>query len=191
MKTLCWSLAMAFAVAAAGCGGDSKNEEKHEGSGGSASSSPSETKAMAKIESRDGSTVKGSATFTQKDGKVWLKVQIEGAAPGKHACHIHEKGDCSAPDAKSAGGHWNPTGKKHGKWGEGEFHLGDIGNIEVGADGKGSLEMSTDLWTIGSGKDNDVVGKSVVVHESPDDFQTQPTGNAGKRFGCGAIEAMK
>ncbi|KAF0243415.1 MAG: Cu/Zn superoxide [Planctomycetota bacterium] len=186
MKRFGLGLALAAAFAAGCGGGDEKTNG--EGSGGA---SAKETKAVAKIESRDGSTVKGTATFTAKDGKVTLKVEIEGATAGMHAFHIHEKGDCSGADAKTAGGHWNPTAKAHGKWGEGEFHLGDIGNMNVGADGKGTLEVTTDLWSVGTGKDNDVVGKSVIVHEGVDDFKTQPTGNAGKRFGCAAIELVK
>jgi Cu-Zn family superoxide dismutase len=171
-------LGLAFAIA--GCG----NGEKTNGGSG-------ETRATAAIGGRAGADVKGTATFTAKDGKVTLVVKIENAAPGLHACHIHEKGDCSAPDGASAGGHWNPTGKVHGKWGEGEFHLGDIGNISVGADGKGEISVTTDLWTVGGGAANDVVGKSVIVHENADDFKTQPTGNAGKRFGCGEINLAK
>ena len=113
--------------------------------------------------------------------------------PGSHAVHIHEHGDCSAPDAMSAGGHWNPTSKAHGKWGQadGEFHLGDIGNIEVGADGKGIIEFVTDLWTIGGGGPNDVVGKSIIVHAMPDDYTSQPTGAAGERIGCGEIQRVR
>lgn len=183
MKRCAWTVSLAVAVIAAGCGG-----EKHDESGTPAKK---DAVAVANIGSHDGSSVKGTATFTAKDGKVWLKVEIDGAAPGPHACHVHDKGDCSSTDAKSAGGHWNPLGKKHGKWGEGEFHLGDIGNVTVGQDGKGVLEFSTDLWTVGTGGQNDVVGKSVIVHEGVDDFRTDPTGNAGKRFGCGVIELRK
>jgi Cu-Zn family superoxide dismutase len=108
--------------------------------------------------------------------------------PGPHAVHIHETGDCSAEDGSSAGGHWNPTGEEHGKWGEHPFHLGDIGNIEVGEDGTGSITLSTDLWSIGDSSDHDVVGKSIVVHAGADDFKSQPSGAAGERIGCGVIE---
>ena len=148
-------------------------------------------KAAAIIEARSGSSMKGTAEFTEQGGKVKLEIRIEGATPGPHAVHLHEKGDCSDPEAKSAGGHWNPTSEAHGKWGDSPFHHGDIGNIEVGADRKGSHTLETDLWSIGGDPGTDVVGRSVVVHASPDDFKTQPTGNAGGRVGCGVIERKK
>jgi len=137
-----------------------------------------------------GSTVTGTAVFRRLEGKwIHLRVEIAGATPGVHAVHIHEFGDCSSPDGKSAGGHWNPTGKSHGKWGAigGEFHLGDLGNIEVGADGTGYLVRTSDLWEIGGTTLNDVLGKSIIVHEGADDFVSQPTGNAGGRVACGEI----
>ena len=83
---------------------------------------------------------------------------------GVHAVHIHESGDCSSPDGKSAGGHWNPTDVPHGKWGEGEFHLGDIGNMTVGEDGTGKIELTTDQWEMGTGSIRDIVGKGIIVH---------------------------
>lgn len=145
-------------------------------------------KAVATIEPRSGSTVKGHAEFTKADGKVKLSIQIEGAAPGVHAVHLHEKGDCSDPEAKSAGGHWNPTTEAHGKWATSPFHHGDIGNIEVGPDGKGSYSIETDLWSIGGDPGKDVTGKALVIHASADDFKTQPAGNAGGRIGCGVVQ---
>jgi Cu-Zn family superoxide dismutase len=144
-------------------------------------------KAVAVIESRSDSRVTGKATFHEADGKVTLRVKIEGAEPGIHAIHLHEKGDCTAPDGTSAGGHWNPTHEDHGKWVSSPFHRGDIGNIEVGADGKGSFTLTTDLWTIGGAPETDVVGKAIIVHAKADDFTTQPTGNAGGRVGCGVV----
>jgi Cu-Zn family superoxide dismutase len=104
--------------------------------------------------------------------------------------HIHMMGDCSM-DGMAAMGHWNPAMKMHGKWGMGEFHLGDIGNVTVGADGTGMLTLSTNLWTVGDGTAmNDVVGHAFMVHMNPDDFVTQPTGNAGARIGCGVIAKL-
>lgn len=143
--------------------------------------------AVAPIGPASGSTVTGMATFTESNGTVTLELTLENASPGAHGVHIHETGDCSATDASSAGGHWNPTGEEHGKWGEPPFHLGDIGNVEVGEDGTGSLTMSTDLWSVGDRSDRDVVGTSVVVHSGADDFTTQPAGDSGERIGCGVI----
>jgi Cu-Zn family superoxide dismutase len=146
--------------------------------------------ARADLEARAGSTLRGAAVFLRlPDGRLRLVIEVEGVVPGLHAAHIHEHGDCSDPKAASAGGHWNPTGKPHGKWGQadGNYHLGDLGNIEVGADGTGRLQIETDLWSAGDGGPHDVVGRSIIVHAKPDDFTTQPTGDAGDRIGCGAI----
>lgn len=145
--------------------------------------------ATAPLASKSGSSVTGTAHFTrQEDGKIKLEVHIEGATPGVHAAHLHDVGDCSAEDGSSAGGHWNPTSHQHGKWGHDDhFHLGDIGNIEVGEDGKGHVTLTTDRWELGTGGMVDVVGQSVIVHTSADDFVTQPTGNAGGREACGVV----
>ena len=150
-----------------------------------------EKKAVAILQSKSDSKVTGKATFREANGKVTLEIKLEGAEPGQHAVHLHEKGDCSAPDGASAGGHWNPTHEDHGKWGTAPFHRGDIGVVEVGADGKGTLTLTTDLWTIGGAPETDVVGKAVIVHAKTDDFTTQPTGNAGGRVACGVVEAAK
>lgn len=153
-----------------------------------AKSKPHKTAGGA-IEAKSGATLTGKAEFRQKDGAkdVTAKIDVEKAPPGEHAVHIHEKGDCSSPDGKSAGGHWNPGSEAHGQWGHDHFHLGDIGNMKVGEDGKGTITLTTDKWTIGGGGPNDVIGKSVIVHEKVDDFTTQPTGNAGNRIGCVVI----
>ena len=143
--------------------------------------------AIATIGPASGSSVTGMATFTQNGDQITVTIEIQNTTPGLHAVHIHESGDCSSPDGKSAGGHWNPTDVAHGKWGEGEFHLGDLGNITVAEDGTGSFELTTDLWEIGTGSDIDVVGRGIVVHADADDFTSQPSGNAGARIGCGAI----
>ena len=150
------------------------------------SSAPAK-QATAMIDSLGDSGVTGMVVFTQNGDQITLMAEIQGATPGLHAIHIHAYGDCSAPDGTSAGGHWNPTDVAHGKWGEGEFHLGDIGNITVGADGTGRITLTTDLWEIGTGSDIDVVGKGMIVHADADDFVSQPSGAAGARIGCGVI----
>jgi Cu-Zn family superoxide dismutase len=141
------------------------------------------------MDSKSGSTAKGEAYFTESNGMVSLEAKFSGLKPGTHAIHIHEKADCSAEDATSSGGHWNPTHSKHGKWGDAEgYHKGDIGNFEVGDDGVGHVSMQTDEWCIGCGDENkDILGKAVIVHEGKDDFTTQPTGDAGGRVSCGGI----
>lgn len=140
------------------------------------------------LEPKSGSEVTGTATFTEKNGYVTLRAKISGLKPGTHAIHIHEKADCSAADASSAGGHWNPTFKKHGKWGDLEHHKGDIGNFTTDNYGNGTVYFKTNEWAIG-GTDvtKDILGKGLIIHENPDDFTTQPTGNAGGRVACSAI----
>jgi Cu-Zn family superoxide dismutase len=147
-----------------------------------------EKKAIAIIEAKSGSTVSGTVTFIEKDGIVVMKAALSGLSQGNHAIHIHAIGDCSAADGKSAGGHWNPTKENHGKWMEAPFHIGDIGNLVVGADGTGTIKRETDLWSVG-GKDaaKNVVGHAIIIHEGPDDFSSQPSGAAGPRVGCGEI----
>ena len=143
--------------------------------------------AIAIIGSASGSDLAGTAMFTQNGDTITLTIGIYNASPGLHGVHIHETGDCSSPDGTSAGGHWNPTNVAHGKWGVGEFHLGDIGNITVGEDGTGKIELTTNLWEMGTGSNLDVVGKGIIVHAGADDFTSQPSGAAGARIGCGAI----
>jgi superoxide dismutase, Cu-Zn family len=144
--------------------------------------------AVGAIESRSGSTLIGEVSFTQNGDKVDVMIKVSGATPGEHAVHIHEKGDCSAPDAKSAGGHFNPNGVDHGNPTGDKHHPGDFGNLTIGADGSGTLNISAELLTIADGPLS-VVGKALIVHEKPDDFTTQPTGNAGGRQGCAVIVA--
>lgn len=140
------------------------------------------------IDPKSGSKLTGTATFKQQGGKVELTVEVKGAPAGVHAVHIHENGDCTSVDGESAGGHWNPTKEAHGKWGDAVHHMGDIGNLTVNADGSGTLTMSTDHWTIGTGQANDITGHAVVVHTKADDFKSQPAGAAGARIGCGVIQ---
>lgn len=140
------------------------------------------------FESKSGSTVTGYGSFTESNGVVTFKAKLQGLKPGIHAIHIHEKADCSAGDATSAGGHWNPTFKKHGKWGSAEYHKGDIGNFTTDENGNGTILFKTDEWCIGCGDaTKDIIGKGLIVHEKPDDFTTQPTGAAGSRVACAAI----
>jgi Cu-Zn family superoxide dismutase len=150
-----------------------------------------ETKEITvSLEPKSGSDLGGEVTFTQKDGEVTMEATITGLAEGQHAIHIHQKADCSAEDGTSAGGHWNPTNEKHGKWGDAEgYHKGDIGNFEVDANGEGTVSMTTDEWCIGCDDENkNIVGKAIIVHDGVDDYTSQPSGAAGTRVGCGVIK---
>lgn len=134
------------------------------------------------------SNVTGTAVFTEKNNVVSLVVNMKGLKPGMHAIHIHEKADCSAADATSAGGHWNPTFKPHGKWGSLSCHKGDIGNFTVNRKGIATLSMSTSEWCIGCGDPTkDILEKGLVVHQNADDYVSQPSGNAGGRIACSGI----
>ncbi len=140
------------------------------------------------LEPKSNSTVSGTATFKEKNGFVTFTAKMSGLTAGVHAIHIHEKADCSAVDATSAGGHWNPTHVKHGKWTDAEHHKGDIGNFTADANGNGTITLKTDQWCIGCGDENkDVLNKAIIVHANPDDFTSQPTGNAGGRIACSGI----
>jgi Cu-Zn family superoxide dismutase len=141
------------------------------------------------IEAKSGSKLTGKYTLTQDGKNVKLTVTVENAPEGEHAVHVHENADCSDPEGKKAGGHWNPTAQPHGQWGHEGFHMGDVGNMKVGKDGKGEITLTTDKWTLGGDAKTNVEGHAIVVHEKVDDFKTQPTGNAGARIGCGVIPA--
>lgn len=141
------------------------------------------------LEPKSGSDLSGNVVFSEENGEVTMTAVIEGLPEGKHAIHLHENADCSAEDASSAGGHWNPTMEKHGKWGDPNgFHRGDIGNFTVDANGNGTITMTTDQWCIGCNDETrNIIGKSVVIHDGVDDFESQPSGDAGTRVGCGTI----
>ena len=132
--------------------------------------------------------VHGVVTFTQTGDKVKITAHIMGLAPNsEHAFHIHEKGDISAPDLSSAGGHFNPEGHQHGGPDAAQHHAGDLGNIKADGMGMAMFDMTVDDITIGGAK-NDITGKAVIIHAKPDDLKTQPSGNAGGRIAGGVIE---
>jgi len=144
------------------------------------------TKAVATLEPKSGSQVTGTATFTKSGDEVQVVADIQNLKPGKHGFHIHEKGDCSAPDAASAGGHFNPTHQHHGGPSTAKHHTGDLGNVTADASGKAHLDWKGKLQLNGA---DSIIGKSVVVHEKEDDLKTDPAGNSGARIGCGVINA--
>jgi len=125
------------------------------------------------------------------DGKVHVKGEVSGLKPNsEHGFHIHEKGDCSAPDGASAGGHFNPGKEDHGSVAATPHHGGDMPNIK--ADAQGNAVVDADVSTnvnIGKGDDFDIIGRGLIVHADADDYKTQPTGNAGARLACAVIKA--
>jgi len=150
--------------------------------------------AMAVLDSKSGSTVKGSATFTVVNGVVTLNLSVTGAEQGLRGVHIHQMGVCTPDDASGAGGHWNPDTHVHGSGAPdagATSHLGDLGNIEIGVNGAGTLTRSNPAWKLGDGSLYDVVGKAVVVHKNTDDLVTNTSdagpGMSGARLACGVI----
>ena len=146
------------------------------------------TKAIAVLHSASGSQVTGTVTFTKMGDTVQVVADITGLTPGKHGFHIHEFGDCSAADASSAGGHFNPMKKPHGAPDAAERHEGDLGNIEADSTGKAHLELKDRMLKLSG--ENSILGRGLIVHEKVDDW-SQPTGNAGSRLACGVIGVTK
>lgn len=142
-------------------------------------------KAVAVLIPAEGSKVKGVVVFTEENGGVKIKVNLEGLTPGEHGFHIHDFGDISDMKGMSAGGHFNPTNKKHGAPTDAERHVGDLGNITADKDGKVDAEFTDKIISLNGVYS--IIGHSVVVHADADDFKTQPTGNAGGRVAFGVI----
>ncbi|PYK48020.1 MAG: superoxide dismutase family protein [Verrucomicrobia bacterium] len=149
------------------------------------------TTAVAVLHPTKGNQATGIIHFQPvSDGKVRVTATVENLAPNSvHAIHIHEFGDCTAPDATSAGGHYNPEGHPHALPDKKERHAGDLGNLQADAQGKATLDLTVDNITI-NGSKNPVVGRGVIVHEKKDDG-SQPVGNAGGRISCGVIGLAK
>ncbi len=146
--------------------------------------SPTATAVLAPTK---GNQTSGTVQFTQRGDRVLVEARVSGLKPDAlHGFHIHEKGDCSAPDATSAGGHFNPAGMPHGAPGDAQRHGGDLGNLK--SDGAGFAQLSIEVTGITLGADPaGVIGRAVIVHAQPDDLTSQPTGNAGARIACGLI----
>ena len=144
------------------------------------------TKAIAVLHSASGSEVSGTVTFTKSGDGVKVVAEVSGLTPGKHGFHVHEFGDCSAPDAASAGSHFNPTKDPHAGHDADKRHMGDLGNLEADSSGKARLELTDKKMKLSA-----VLGKAVIVHEKADDLKTQPTGDAGGRVACGVIGDAK
>jgi Cu-Zn family superoxide dismutase len=145
-------------------------------------------KAIVTLQPKSESRVTGMITFTKMGDQVQVVGDIENLTPGKHGLHLHEKGDCSAPDAASAGAHFNPTHQHHGGPTTAERHAGDLGNIQPDGSGKAHIDWRGKMSLSGA---DSIIGKSVIVHEKEDDLKTDPSGNSGARIACGVIEAAK
>jgi len=149
----------------------------------------SPTKAVCVLHPTEGNDVSGTVTFTKTAQGIKIVADVEGLSPGKHGFHVHEFGDCTAPNGTSAGGHFNPENTKHGAPTDTERHVGDLGNLEADADGNAHYER-TDTFIALSGP-HSIIGRGIIVHAGEDDLISQPTGAAGARVACGVIGIAK
>lgn len=187
-----------LAAALAACGGSNDGDNvaaEADRAGESAvqmpaSDAPVAAGAAAMLEPTEGNQTRGELRFAAVGDRIEVTGTLSGL-PGNstHGLHVHETGDCSAPDATSAGGHFNPASTDHGRVGQGEHHAGDSDNITADADGNATVQGWLEGATVGDGAATDIVGKAVIVHADEDDYATQPTGNAGDRLACGVIAA--
>jgi Cu-Zn family superoxide dismutase len=144
--------------------------------------------ASAQLAPTQGNTATGTLAITASQDAVHLSGPVMGLTPNaEFGFHIHERGDCSAPDASSAGAHFNPSNAQHGNPAGDTHHAGDMLNAKSDAQGLAQIEADATGVSLGGGQPNDVLGKAVVMHEKPDDYATQPSGNSGGRIACGVI----
>ena len=143
--------------------------------------------ATAQLMATKGNTATGEVQFVQAGNKVRVTGEIRGLKPNAdHGFHVHEKGDCSSGDGLSTGGHFNPDSKAHGDHDHGDHHAGDLPSLKADASGVARFRFESATISLGSGK-TDIVGRGLIVHRDPDDYKTQPTGNAGPRVACAVI----
>lgn len=148
---------------------------------------PDAPRATAQLQPTKGSKTFGEATFEQVGNKVRVVVYVQGLKPNQeHGFHIHEVGDCSSGDGMSTKGHFNPLGKPHGNPGGGERHAGDLPALKADKAGRAKVDVELDIITVTAGPTS-IIGRGLIVHADPDDYKTQPTGNAGARIACGVI----
>ncbi len=147
-----------------------------------------EPTATATLEPRSGSNVKGTITFTQVGDVVRVTGEVTGHTKGPKGFHIHAMGDCSAHDAMSAGGHFNPTNSKHGGPYEPVKHAGDLGNIVFNDTGVAKVNFTVGDISVSRDRPDGIIGRALMVHAQVDDLKTDPTGNAGGRVACGVIK---
>ena len=143
--------------------------------------------AVANLEPTTGNGARGTVTFTQEGVVVHVSANLTGLKPGaQHGFHVHEKGDCSSGDGMSTGGHFNPDNNPHGPQ-SAPHHAGDMPQLTADSYGNANATFTLKGVSIG-GPGADLVGKGLIVHRDPDDYKTQPTGNAGPRIACAVIK---
>jgi Cu-Zn family superoxide dismutase len=161
------------------------NEEKTE----KTVSEPEYKTAIAVLHPTEGNEVQGVVTFTKVATGIKVTADVSGLAPGKHGFHVHEYGDCSAANATSAGGHFNPFGMPHGAPTSDQRHVGDLGNLSADSTGVAHYERIDTMLRLNG--PNSIIGRGLIVHGGEDDLVSQPTGNAGPRVACGVIGIAK
>jgi Cu-Zn family superoxide dismutase len=139
------------------------------------------------LEPKSGSSVRGQLKVVDAAGGVLITGEVSGLTPGQHGIHVHAVGDCSAPDAESAGGHFNPTSLRHGGPKGREHHAGDLGNIEANASGVAKVNITGADLSLAADRPDGIRGRALVIHAQPDDEKTDPSGNSGARVACGVI----
>jgi superoxide dismutase, Cu-Zn family len=148
---------------------------------------PPGPRAIAVLQPTAGNQASGTIQFAQRGSQVRVTGEVRGLKPNaEHGFHVHEKGDCTSADGTSAGGHFNPDGKPHGRHAAGAHHAGDLPSLKANASGVAILNFESDSISLASGF-SDITGKGLIVHRDPDDFTTQPTGNSGPRLACAVI----
>jgi Cu-Zn family superoxide dismutase len=187
------SLIILGVIAYAGCGDAGRRDEAPGGDTAAADqdtmpAGSGEGNVTAVLRDAAGKDL-GTLTLTESGGAIALSGRLSGLPPGEHGIHLHTVGQCDAPKFESAGDHWNPTNRKHGKDAPGGPHFGDLPNITVGRDGSVSVQATTSGGTLrGADAALGADGSSVVVHAKRDDYKTQPSGNSGDRIACGVIQ---
>jgi Cu-Zn family superoxide dismutase len=182
MKRVTALLAFASIALLAGCATDNERGPAPP----AAADSPA--RAHALLAPASDSDVSGTLSFVSSAEGVRITGRIAGLEPGStHGFHIHENGNCSAPDASSAGGHFNPIQQPHGHPAEGPRHAGDLPNQQANAEGVATVDVLAHDVELGTGANTDIVGRAIVVHAKPDDYTSQPSGDSGARIACGVI----
>ncbi|MFN3387426.1 MAG: superoxide dismutase family protein [Allosphingosinicella sp.] len=180
MKRMDMLVGAAFGLALAGCATNEPNPIEP--------MDPVQTVATADIRDAAGRT-RARATATESGDSIRVRVEAVDMTAGAYGTHVHTTGRCDAPSFESAGGHWNPTGRQHGRDNPQGEHKGDLPNLLVGTDGRGSFEFTIPGASISQGPNRllDADGAAIVVHSGADDYRTDPSGNSGSRVACGVL----
>ena len=174
-------LACTALILVAGCSRDADEN--------SAANAVTEAPAGATLKQADGTDI-GMVTLSEDGNGVTVKVEAAGLKPGAHGIHLHTVGRCDGPKFESAGPHWNPTGKQHGRDNPQGAHLGDLANLDLGENGRGTSTFLVSGATLTGGENPllDLDGAALVIHAKADDYKTDPSGASGDRIACAVLQ---